>query len=66
MVLSSPLPPLCMSPLESELFSPTSLCWPLVAMAPALAPDLPLLLLSLPELLLLLLLVLVLLPLAAW
>ena len=48
-VLSSPLPPLCKSPLVSELFSTNSLWWPVVVMAPALAPDLPLLLLFLPE-----------------
>jgi len=41
--LSSPLPPLCRSPFESELPSPGSLWCPVVALAPAVAPDLPLL-----------------------
>jgi hypothetical protein len=40
--LSSPLPPLCRSPLESELPSPGSLWCPVVSAAPAVAPDLPL------------------------
>ena len=45
MVLSSPLPPLCRSPFESELFSVTSLWRPVVSMAPEfIAGDLPLLL----------------------
>jgi len=35
-VLSSPLPPLCRSPLESELPSPGSLCVPVEPEAPAL------------------------------
>jgi hypothetical protein len=38
--------------LESELFSPTSLCCPVIPMAPAVAADLPLLLSPLPELVL--------------
>jgi hypothetical protein len=41
-VLSSPLPPLCRSPFESELPSPVSLCWPVAELAPADAPPLPL------------------------
>ena len=41
--MSSPLPPLCRSPFESELPSPGSLWCPVVALAPAVAPDLPLL-----------------------
>ena len=41
-VLSSPLPPLCRSPLESELPSPGSLWCPVVPAAPAVAPDFPL------------------------
>ena len=39
--MSSPLPPLCRSPLESELPSPGSLWRPVAVAAPAVAPDLP-------------------------